>query len=300
VDRFYDHITSVEIETEITDESKCGLLEGEQTLNSLCDSAFLMESEKLSMPSTRPTFKKSVYSAKFGGQGQYYRKRYDIKNHKYLSSVHQITSALTANSHMYEETIVPDEEWKFRDSDCFLNVVFQRFRLKDTPKTEKFCSSNSFFDCYLDKIIAEGVEYFVLSLSCSVPKYQLMKWEDVRDSAMIKFAKFFSEFAVRSFPVYTKFMYMLPLTKNAHLYEPIFKKFVCGVDDKIDEIVENLLINENSIDKEYIWTVSHVRELYEGCISMGLGHHDARKILMERRKQTVENNDVVFRHGSVY
>lgn len=238
-------------------------------------------------------------SAENGAKGVIFRRRViaGTNNEEIVEQVKQETKHLTPNSHIYEQTDIFNENWPFTENDCFLSFIFERYELA-IPSGGN-AGSNKVTKCTLDKVTSLGVNYCVLNLSRVFKKSQ--EWDDIRLTAQREMISFLRNFSLPCYPVYTKFMYMLRLSPNFELFDDVFKSSCAYVDDRIEELVDRFLGNDKPRqNKEYVWVTTHVHELFEHCIGVGMAVESAIEHLNKKRKSVVDNDSVSFRHAFAY
>lgn len=235
-------------------------------------------------------------SAEYGTNDTFFRRRIDTATGQVVEQVKQEKKPLSPNCHIYEQTEISDKHWPFISDDCFLSFVFERYNLTIPKGGTSYEHINM---CTLDKVTSLGVNYCVLSLSCVFEKG--MEWDDIRSTAQLEMISFLRKFSLPHYPVYTKFMYMLRLSRNFELFDDVFKKSCADVDARIEELVDRFVGSDKPRqNKEYVWVTHHVLELFEHCIGVGMDVELAIQYLNKKRKDVVDNDSVSFRHTYVY
>lgn len=145
-------------------------------------------------------------------------------------------------------------KWYFKETDILLSFTFQRFYLKNGDK-----------GVYLDKIISNNINYFVLN----------------------------KPFRKYSKPMFSKFGFMI------QIYNKTFKNFCLNQESEINNEV-NLLLDkcDNSFYKDYIFMVSHFIECYQSCINSSFSNEESFEITLEYKKDLVEDSHIFFRHAN--
>ena len=215
--------------------------------------------------------------------------------------------------------LIPSSKHDFERLDCFLSFAFERYLPLDgiipaidnsrnitdnNPITAALLTAE--YKVNLDMVIKNSLRYYVLTLSYAAEKVDILMTTEFSHTARNKLIDLSRNFSSSTYPIYTKFMYMLRLSSNQYLsFDGNFvygdekgsdmnRASPCGIQDRIDAVVDELLELKEKRDKEYIWIVSHVHKLFESCIDAGFDEVQAINYILRRRQFLVEDPHVTF------
>ena len=221
--------------------------------------------------------------AKLGSKGKFCRKR-SFKNGE-SEWVRQESIANNSNGHMYLETKSNEAEILKEDLNCFLSYDFKRIVLLHDKNNE------TVYSIVLDSVNFGNLNYSVLCFSCCFQK--IVEWADIVDIARRWIFQQVGVRQLRPLPVYTKFMYVLRLSREFALFHDVYEE-LCSSDVGVCSQVEKLLKQRSLVDKEYIWINDQVPDIFESCQDMGWDVEKSIQYLSERQNRMLNDDSVFF------
>jgi hypothetical protein len=222
------------------------------------------------------------WTAEYGGAGGYRRQRKCISTGS-ERWVQQDTVPNGFNSHMYVEREFSRKQAVALGLDHLVAYQFKRIVLFHD------IIDGNVYSVVLDKVISDGLNYAVLSFSCSFNK---TKWGDIVDIGRVWISEQVNSRKLRPLPVYSKFMYALRLSRNYAVFHDVFEEQCTA--HSVEEQVERLLTLQRLTDKEYIWVNDQAPGIFESCLAMGWDRERTMGYLQGRRGEMLGDCHIRF------